>query len=54
MLAQTSLFSVLCFVVAALMGAVGQFLYKSGADLTDATWQSYLLTQGSLVALLAT
>lgn len=43
MLAQTSLFSVLCFVVAALMGAVGQFLYKSGADLTDATWQSYLL-----------
>jgi len=34
---STPLFSILAFVVAALLGAVGQFLYKSGADRADGT-----------------
>ena len=41
--AQTPLFSILCFVVASLFGAVGQFLYKSGADKATNTISSYLL-----------
>lgn len=39
----TTLGSILCFVVAALLGAVGQYLYKSGADATDGSWQSYVV-----------
>lgn len=39
----TSLPSILCFVVAALFGAVGQYLYKSGADLADGSVAGYLL-----------
>ena len=39
---QTPLSSILCFVVAALAGAVGQFLYKSGADQATTGWTSYL------------
>jgi len=39
---QTPLSSIVCFVVAALLGAVGQYLYKSGADVAGAGWQSYL------------
>lgn len=39
---NTSLASILCFVIAALLGAVGQYLYKSGADATDGTWISYV------------
>jgi drug/metabolite transporter (DMT)-like permease len=35
--------SVLCFIVAAFFGAVGQYLYKSGADAADATVAGYLL-----------
>lgn len=35
--------SIFMFVVAALLGAVGQYLYKSGADRADAGWVSYLL-----------
>lgn len=31
------------FIVAAPLGALGQFLYKSGADRTSASWESYLL-----------
>jgi multidrug transporter EmrE-like cation transporter len=38
----TPLSSVLCFVVAALAGAVGQFLYKSGADQAIGGWTSYV------------
>jgi multidrug transporter EmrE-like cation transporter len=33
----------LLFLVAALVGAVGQFLYKAGAEQTTSAWQSYLL-----------
>lgn len=40
---QTPLSSILCFVVAALLGAVGQFLYKSGAERAVGGWSSYLL-----------
>ena len=39
----TPITSILCFVLAALLGAIGQFLYKSGADATSGEWQSYLL-----------
>ena len=40
---QTSMTSVLCFVVAAAVGAAGQFLYKAGADRTTDSAASYLL-----------
>ncbi len=41
--AQTPLFSIVCFVIASLLGAVGQFLYKSGADKATDTVAGYLL-----------
>ena len=31
------------FVIAALLGAVGQYLYKSGADHASGTWLSYVM-----------
>ena len=34
--------SIAMFALAALLGAVGQFLYKSGAESAGATWVSYL------------
>lgn len=40
---QTPLVSILCFLAASLLGAVGQFLYKSGADQAAGTAASYLL-----------
>jgi multidrug transporter EmrE-like cation transporter len=40
---KTSVTSVLLFAVAALLGAVGQYLYKSGADRATGTISSYLL-----------
>ncbi|MCA9248264.1 MAG: hypothetical protein KDA42_14145 [Planctomycetales bacterium] len=39
----TSLASIAFFAIAALVGAIGQYLYKSGADATNDTWQSYAL-----------
>jgi multidrug transporter EmrE-like cation transporter len=39
---QTPIFSIVLFVLAALLGAVGQFLYKSGAERTTDSWLSYL------------
>ena len=35
--------SILFFLVASVLGAVGQFLYKSGADRTDQSLLSYAL-----------
>lgn len=35
--------SIACFLVAALLGAIGQFLYKTGAAAADAGILSYLL-----------
>ena len=40
---NTPLFSIFCFVLAALFGAVGQFLYKSGAERASGGALSYLL-----------
>lgn len=39
---KTSLVSIICFVVAALLGAMGQFLYKSGAAAAKEGWLSYI------------
>lgn len=39
----TPLSSIFCFVAAAFLGAVGQFLYKSGASAANSGWLSYLL-----------
>ena len=35
--------SIVMFLVAAILGALGQYLYKSGADSADGSVQSYLL-----------
>jgi len=40
---KTPLLSILLFVVAAIFGAVGQFLYKSGADAGGGSLRGYLL-----------
>jgi len=40
---RTPILSVVFFVVAALLGALGQLLYKSGADAADGTLRGYLL-----------
>lgn len=39
---QTPVSSIVMFLVAAVIGALGQFLYKSGAAQTSADWLSYL------------
>ena len=39
----TPLSSIICFAAAAVAGAVGQFLYKSGADRATGGWTTYLL-----------
>ena len=39
---STPLFSIACFVVAALLGALGQFLYKAGAEKATGGITSYL------------
>ena len=39
----TPIGSIVMFVAAALLGAVGQYLYKAGADATNEKWTSYLL-----------
>jgi drug/metabolite transporter (DMT)-like permease len=38
---RTSPLAIICFVVAAFLGALGQFFYKSGAERTDSTLASY-------------
>ena len=35
--------SIVMFLVASVLGALGQYLYKSGADATDSSVGSYLL-----------
>jgi multidrug transporter EmrE-like cation transporter len=39
---KTPAFSIACFVAASLFGAVGQYLYKSGAEQASGGWVSYL------------
>jgi multidrug transporter EmrE-like cation transporter len=40
---KTPFISILLFLIASLLGAVGQFLYKSGAELAGRSFSSYLL-----------
>jgi multidrug transporter EmrE-like cation transporter len=40
---QTPITSVLMFVAASALGALGQFLYKAGADSASGGWLSYVL-----------
>jgi len=40
---QTPLSSIAMFVIAAMLGALGQYLYKSGADVAGHSVGSYLL-----------
>jgi len=40
---KTTPFAVLCFLAASVLGAVGQFFYKSGADRAHGAIQNYLL-----------
>ena len=40
---MTPVSSILMFVVASLLGALGQFLYKSGADAATGGWSTYVL-----------
>jgi multidrug transporter EmrE-like cation transporter len=39
---NTPAISIACFAIAAFLGAVGQFLYKSGAAAATGGWVSYL------------
>lgn len=39
---KTPLFSILCFAAASVLGAAGQFLYKSGAERAGSSWTGYL------------
>ena len=41
---QTSLIAIAYFVVAALFGAVGQYLYKTGAERATGSLASYILS----------
>jgi multidrug transporter EmrE-like cation transporter len=50
--ATTPVSSMLMFLVAALVGALGQFLYKSGAEQTTRAWLSYVLNWRLLVGVL--
>jgi drug/metabolite transporter (DMT)-like permease len=40
---STTVSSMIMFLIAAVVGALGQFLYKSGAEQTTAAWTSYVL-----------
>jgi uncharacterized membrane protein len=39
---KTPLLSILMFLAAALLGALGAYLYKSGAEAATGTWNSYV------------
>jgi multidrug transporter EmrE-like cation transporter len=41
--AATPVSSMVLFLIAALMGALGQFMYKSGAEQTTDVWHTYVL-----------
>lgn len=40
---QTPIISIIFFFIASFLGAIGQYLYKSGADTTNGSVSSYLL-----------
>jgi|SRR6516225_1107614 drug/metabolite transporter (DMT)-like permease len=39
---RTPFISVMLFLIASALGALGQFLYKSGAERTSTSWLSYV------------
>jgi uncharacterized membrane protein len=39
---RTPPFAIVLFIIAAFLGALGQFFYKSGAERTDSTFSSYI------------
>jgi multidrug transporter EmrE-like cation transporter len=49
---STPALSMILFLIAAIVGALGQFLYKSGAEQTSDEWFSYLLNWRLLVGVL--
>jgi multidrug transporter EmrE-like cation transporter len=49
---RTPLISVVLFLIASALGALGQFLYKAGAEQTSASWLSYLLNWRILLGVL--
>ncbi len=48
---NTTAFAVSCFLVASVLGAAGQFLYKAGAVRASGTLQSYLFNSRILLGL---
>lgn len=40
---KTTPLAITCFLVASVLGAVGQFFYKAGADRAQGAFQNYLL-----------
>ena len=48
----TPVSSMILFLIAALVGALGQFLYKSGAEQTTRAWLSYVVNWRLLVGVL--
>lgn len=40
---KTSPIAIIMFAVAAFLGALGQFLYQSGAEIAAPSWRDYLL-----------
>jgi multidrug transporter EmrE-like cation transporter len=49
---STPVLSIILFLIAAIVGALGQFLYKSGAEQTSDEWISYLFNWRLLVGVL--
>jgi len=41
---RTSPLAIGLFIIAAFLGALGQFFYKSGAEKTNSTFASYIST----------
>ena len=48
----TPVLSVMMFLVAALLGALGSFLYKSGADAADGSFVGYVFNPRLLLGVL--
>ncbi len=46
---KTTPLAIVCFLVASVLGAAGQFFYKAGADRTGGTIQGYLLNSQILL-----
>ena len=42
---RTSPLAIVLFIIAAFLGALGQFFYKSGAEKTDTSFASYFINR---------